>query len=104
MSYTVAQRRREIGVRVALGATGRQVFRTIVGEGLVTTALGVTLGVIGALGLTRTMERLLFGVAPTDPVTFVSAILVLTASSLLACYVPAVRATKVAPIEALRDT
>ena len=103
MSYTVAQRRREIGVRVALGASRGQVFRTIVGQGLITTGIGVTLGVIAALGLTRTLENLLFGVTPTDPVTFASVIAVLIAVAMLACYVPALRATDVDPIEALRQ-
>ena len=103
MSYTVAQRRREIGVRVALGASRGQVFRTIVGQGLITTGIGVTLGVIAALGLTRTLENLLFGVTPTDPVTFASVIAVLIAVAMLACYLPALRATDVDPIEALRQ-
>jgi ABC-type antimicrobial peptide transport system permease subunit len=74
------------------------------GDGLITTAVGVTLGVMAALGLTATVQRLLFGVAPTDPVTFAAAIGVLTVASMLACYIPARRATKVAPIEALRET
>ena len=104
MSYTVAQRRREIGVRVALGATRRQVFRIIVGEGLMTTAAGVLLGVIAALALTRTVSGLLFGVTPTDPLTFVSVIVMLTIVALLACYIPARRAMTVEPLEALRDT
>ena len=104
MSFTVARRRREIGVRIALGATRSQVFRIIMGDGLITTAVGVTLGVMAALGLTAMVQRLLFGVAPTDPVTFATAIGVLTVASMLACYIPARRATKVAPIEALRET
>ena len=103
MSYTVAQRRREIGVRVALGATKGQVFRIVVGEGLITTSGGVLLGVIGALALTRTVAGLLFGVTPTDPLTFVSVIVTLTVVALLACYIPARRAMSVEPIEALRD-
>jgi putative ABC transport system permease protein len=103
VSYTVAQRRREIGVRVALGASRRQVFQIIVGQGLITSAIGVTLGVIAALGLTRALENLLFGVTPTDPATFASVIAVLTAVAMLACYLPARRATDVDPIEALRQ-
>jgi predicted permease len=98
MSYTVAQRRREIGVRVALGATRGQVFRIVVGEGLITTSAGVLLGVIGSLALTRTVSGLLFGVTATDPLTFVSVI------ALLACYIPARRAMGVEPIEALRES
>jgi ABC-type antimicrobial peptide transport system permease subunit len=73
----VAQRRREIGV-VALGATRDQVFRIVVGEGLITTSAGVFLGIISALALTRTVSGLLFGVAPTDPLTFASVIVTLT--------------------------
>jgi putative ABC transport system permease protein len=103
MSYTVAQRRREIGVRIALGATRGQVFRIIVGQGLATTGIGVTLGVVAALGLTRTIEHLLFAVAPTDPVTFASVIATLTAAAMLACYVPARRATNVEPLKVLRE-
>jgi putative ABC transport system permease protein len=103
MSYTVAQRRREIGVRVALGASRGQVFRLIVGQALATTAIGVTLGVMAALGLARTVERLLFGIAPTDPVTFASVIATLTAAAMLACYLPARRATHLDPIQALRE-
>jgi predicted permease len=103
MSYTVAQRRREIGVRVALGATRGQVFRIVVGEGLITTCAGILLGVMGALVLTRTVAGLLFGVTPTDPLTFVSVIVTLTVVALLACYMPARRAMSVEPIEALRD-
>jgi ABC-type antimicrobial peptide transport system permease subunit len=104
MSYTVAQRRREIGVRVALGATRSQVFRIVVGEGLITTSAGVLLGVIGAFGLTRTVSGLLFGVTPTDPLTFAGVILLLALVALLACYVPARRAMRVEPIEALRES
>ena len=103
MSYTVAQRRREIGVRVALGATRGQVFRLVVGQGLTTTAIGMILGIMAALGLARTVERLLFGIEPTDPVTFASVIVTLTASATLACYLPARRATNVDPAEALRN-
>ena len=72
-------------------------------QGLATTAIGVTLGVVAALGLTRTIEHLLFGVAPTDPVTFASVIATLTAAAMLACYVPARRATNVEPLKVLRE-
>jgi putative ABC transport system permease protein len=103
MTYTVTQRRREIGVRVALGGTPGQVFRIILRQGLMTTAIGVTAGIIGALGLTRTLESLLFGVTATDPVNFGSVIVILTAVATLACYVPARRATRSDPIEVLRQ-
>jgi putative ABC transport system permease protein len=103
MTYSVTQRRKEIGVRVALGASPGQVFRIILGQGLITTAIGVTIGIIAALGLTRTMESLLFGVRPTDPVTFGAVIAVLAGVATLACYLPARRATDADPMEALRQ-
>jgi ABC-type antimicrobial peptide transport system permease subunit len=103
MTYTVAQRRKEIGVRVAFGASPGQVFRIIFGQGLTTTAIGAAVGIIAAIGLTRTIQSLLFGVTPTDPATFASVLGVLTAVAALACYVPARRATNADPIEALRQ-
>ena len=103
MSYSVTQRRKEIGVRVALGASPGQVFRIILGQGLTTTAIGVAIGIIASFGLTRTIENLLFGVTPTDPVTFASVIVVLIAIATLACYLPARRATHADPMEALRQ-
>jgi putative ABC transport system permease protein len=103
MTYSVTQRRKEIGVRVALGASPGQVFRIILGQGLLTTAIGVALGVIGALGLSRTIESLLFGVKPADPVAFAAVTLVLVAVATLACYLPARRATDADPMDALRQ-
>jgi predicted permease len=103
MSYTVARRRQEIGVRVALGATPGQVFRIILGQGLTTTAIGVAIGIVAALGLTRTIESLLFGVTPTDPAALAGVIALLAAVATLACYVPARRATNADPMEALRQ-
>jgi putative ABC transport system permease protein len=103
MTYSVTQRRREIGVRIALGASRRQVFRIVVGQGLMTTAIGVTIGILVALGLTRTIESLLFDVTPNDPVTFAAVVAVLTSVAIAACYLPARRATDVDPIEALRQ-
>ena len=103
MAYSVTQRRREIGVRVALGASPRQVFRIILGQGLVTTVIGVVVGVVAALGLTRTLETLLFDVKPTDPLTFAAVAAVLAAVATLACYLPARRATLADPMEALRQ-
>jgi ABC-type antimicrobial peptide transport system permease subunit len=103
MSYTVAQRRREIGVRLALGASRAHVFRIVVGQGLLTTMVGVTLGAGAALGVTRTVEKLLFGVTPTDPLTFAGAIALMATASMLACYLPARRAIDVPPSEALRE-
>jgi ABC-type antimicrobial peptide transport system permease subunit len=103
MAYSVTQRRREIGVRVALGATPGRVFRTILGQGLFTTAAGVTIGVVAAMGLTRTLGTLLFDVKPTDPVTFAGVVGILVVVAMLACYVPARRATRADPMEALRQ-
>ena len=103
MTYSVTQRRKEIGVRVALGATPGQVFRIILGQGLMTTAAGAVVGIVGALGLTRTIESLLFEVRPSDPVTFAAVIAVLAAVATLACYLPARRATDADPMEALRQ-
>jgi putative ABC transport system permease protein len=103
MAYSVTQRRREIGVRVALGASPSQVFRIILGQGLFTTAVGVTVGVIAAAGLTRTLEALLFDVKPTDPLTFAVVIALLVGVATLACYMPARRATHADPMEALRQ-
>ena len=103
MTYTVTQRRKEIGVRVALGASPGQVLRIILGQGLTTTAIGVAIGIVASFGLTRTIESLLFGVTPTDPVTFASVIAMLTGVATLACYLPARRATDADPMEALRQ-
>lgn len=103
MTYTVGRRRREIGVRVALGASPRDVRRMVLGQGLATTAAGTAVGVVGALALTRTLESLLFGVTPTDPVTFAAVIALLAAAATAASYVPALRATRTDPVEALRQ-
>lgn len=102
MAYSVRLRTREIGVRVALGATSGSVLRMIVGQGMRTIGVGLLVGLAGALALTRAVASLLFGVTPTDPVTFVAVISLLVAAALLACYIPARRAMRVDPIVALR--
>jgi putative ABC transport system permease protein len=101
MSYSVAQRRHEIGVRLALGATRRDVLMLAVGHGLVMTLAGVFVGLIGACVLTRALSSMLYGVPPTDPVTFVCVTALLVGVALLACYIPAHRATKVDAMVAL---
>ncbi|HEX8073334.1 MAG TPA: ABC transporter permease [Pyrinomonadaceae bacterium] len=102
VSYTVAQQTQEIGIRMALGAQGRDVLKLFLTHGLVLTGGGILLGVAGALALTRLMTSLLFGVGATDPLTFTLIALALALVALLACYVPARRATKVDPMVALR--
>jgi predicted permease len=102
ISYAVAQRTQEIGIRVALGAQTGDVMKLIVGQGMILAAAGVLLGLVGALGLTRLMEGLLFGVSATDPVTFAAISLLLILVAGLACYIPARRAAKVDPMVALR--
>jgi putative ABC transport system permease protein len=102
MAYSVSRRTREIGVRVALGAGSGDVLRMILGHGLRTISIGVAIGIAGSLALTRTVESLLFGVTATDPLTFGGVTLLLVGAALLACYIPARRATKVDPLVALR--
>jgi len=102
ISYTVSQRTREIGIRMALGAQTRDVLRLIVGQGMTTALVGVAVGLAGALGLTRLMMSLLFGVTPTDPLTFIAIPLILIGVALVACVVPARRAARVDPMEAVR--
>jgi len=102
MAYSVSRRTREIGVRVALGAATGDVLRMILGQGLRTIFIGVAIGITGSLALTRTVESLLFGVTATDPLTFGGVTLLLVGAALLACYIPARRATKIDPMVALR--
>jgi putative ABC transport system permease protein len=102
LSYAVTQRAREIGVRMALGATGSQVVRMVVARGLALTAVGLALGVIGALAATRSMKTMLYGVEATDPATFVGVAALLCGIAALACWLPARRASRVDPISVLR--
>jgi predicted permease len=102
VSYAAAQQTREIGIRVALGARRRDVLRLVAGRGMLLVALGVALGLAGALALTRFMEGVLYGVSASDPLTFALVAALLLAVALVACLVPARRATKVDPMIALR--
>jgi putative ABC transport system permease protein len=101
-SYGVSQRTREIGIRMALGAEGSALRRMVVGEGLRLAVLGALAGLAAALGLTRVMASLLYGVRAADPATFISVAAMLLAAAVLASYVPARRVTRVDPVEALR--
>ena len=102
IAYSVAQRTRELGLRIALGAQRTQIFRLVVQQGMMYAAAGLLLGVAGAFALTRTMESLLFGVVPTDPGMFVSVPLLLATVAFAATSVPALRATNADPLSALR--
>jgi putative ABC transport system permease protein len=102
INYSVAQRTHELGIRLALGAQRRDVFKLIVGQGLILALIGVALGAAGAFGMTRLIESLLFGVSATDAVTFALVSVLVTVVALVACYIPARRATRVDPLEALR--
>ena len=100
--FTVSQRTREFGVRIAMGATRQDLFRLVVGQGLRLPALGVAAGLAGAFGVTRVIEHLLFQISPTDPVTFGGVAGVLMIVALLACWIPARQATRIDPLTALR--
>ena len=103
MAYSVSRRTREIGVRIALGAASGDALRLILGQGLRTIGIGAAIGITGALILTRALEAMLFGVTATDPATFGGVTLLLVGTAMLACYVPARRATRVDPMVALRS-
>ena len=102
MSYLVEQQTREIGIRSALGAKRSHIFKLIIGRGVGMAFIGILLGLVASLGLTRFLAGLLYGVAAVDPMTFLGIPILLLVVSVLACYIPARRATKVDPLEALR--
>ena len=102
VSFWVSQRTREIGIQMALGANRGDVILQVIRQGLKLVLLGVVIGLVGAFTLTRFLAHLLFGITPGDPGTFVGVVSLLLAVALLACYIPAYRAAKIDPMEALR--
>jgi ABC-type antimicrobial peptide transport system permease subunit len=102
IAYSVSRRRREIGVRLALGAQIADVLILVLRQGLHLVVLGLILGLVGALAATRLLRTFLYNVDPTDPLTFAAVVIVLAAAAFVACWMPARQATKVDPIQALR--
>jgi putative ABC transport system permease protein len=102
MSYAITQRTHEIGIRRALGAQNSDVLRLVMRQGVVILAAGLSLGLLGSLAVTRLLTGLLYGISPTDPLTLIGVSLLLTSAALLACYLPARKATTVDPLVALR--
>ena len=103
MAYSVSQRTRELGIRLALGARAAMVCGMVLRQGLIMAAAGILLGLAGALALTRLLTAQLFGVSPTDPTVITAMVFTLALVSLVACLIPALRATRVDPMVALRS-
>jgi putative ABC transport system permease protein len=103
MSYSFSQRIHEVGIRVALGAQRLDILRLALGEGMRIVAVGLVCGLVGAAIVTRIFHSMLFGVAPADPTTFLSVSVILAGVAFFACYIPALRATRVDPLIALRE-
>jgi len=104
MAYVVAQRTSEIGVRMSIGANSADILKMIVSDGIKLAAVGIGIGAVTAIGLTRLIRSLLFGVGPSDPITFIAIVLVMLTVALLASVIPAVRAAAVNPLMALNGS
>lgn len=102
MSYSVTQRTQELGVRMALGAQRRDIFSLVLKQGIILALIGVAIGLAGAIGLSKALASVLYGVSATDPVTFISVAVIMLAVALVACFFPARKATKVDPLTAMR--
>ncbi len=102
MLYSVSQRKREMGIRLALGAAGSNLIRLVLGHGLMLTGIGLSIGVVGALAMSRLMQTLVWGIEPTDAITFVAVTALLAAAALAACFVPAYKASQADPLQTLR--
>jgi putative ABC transport system permease protein len=103
MAHAAGERKPEIGIRLALGARPAAILSMIIGDGLKLVAIGLMVGLAGAFGLSRVVEQYLFGVTPTDPVTYAIVALVLTSATIAACFIPARQAMRVDPVVALRN-
>jgi putative ABC transport system permease protein len=102
MSYSVTQRTQELGVRIALGAQRRDIFSLVLKQGIILALIGVGIGLAAAIGLSKVVASVLYGISATDPVTFISVAVIMIAVAVVACFFPARKATKVDPLTAMR--